>query len=130
VLNITTHTGTFSSVYKALDKYHHYFNNTQWCKDEAEQSDAAADDEGSDCDAASPTPVSFLGKRKQRGSQLWKKKRRLKTAHDRGPKVYVALKRIYVTSSPERIMNELEIMEALRYARNLFFSRVFIFNKN
>lgn len=29
-------------------------------------------------------------------------------------KVYVALKRIYVTSSPERILNELEIIEELR----------------
>jgi len=28
---------------------------------------------------------------------------------------YVALKRIYVTSSPDRIVNELEIMEELRY---------------
>lgn len=28
--------------------------------------------------------------------------------------VYVALKRIYVTSSPQRILNELEIMEELR----------------
>jgi cell division control protein 7 len=29
-------------------------------------------------------------------------------------KVYVALKRIYVTSSPQRILNELELMEELR----------------
>lgn len=29
-------------------------------------------------------------------------------------KVYVALKRIYVTSSPQRILNELELMEDLR----------------
>jgi hypothetical protein len=34
--------------------------------------------------------------------------------YDRPKKVYVALKRIYMTSSPERIANELEIMEELR----------------
>lgn len=35
------------------------------------------------------------------------------------PAEYVALKRIYVTSSPERIHNELDIMEDLRGARNV-----------
>lgn len=33
--------------------------------------------------------------------------------------VYVALKRIYVTSSPDRILNELEIMEDLRGCQNI-----------
>lgn len=34
-------------------------------------------------------------------------------------KVYVALKRIYVTSSPDRILNELEIMAELRSCANI-----------
>jgi hypothetical protein len=34
-----------------------------------------------------------------------------------GNPVYVALKRIYVTSSPQRIYNELEILAQLRQAR-------------
>lgn len=38
-------------------------------------------------------------------------------------KVYVAIKRIYVTSSPERIANELEIMEELRSVTNSSFER-------
>lgn len=33
-------------------------------------------------------------------------------------KVYVALKRIYYTSSPQRIENEIEILEGLRGCRN------------
>lgn len=33
-------------------------------------------------------------------------------------KVYVALKRIYVTSSPQRIWNELDILGLLRNARH------------
>lgn len=35
-----------------------------------------------------------------------------------GSPVYVALKRIYVTSSPQRIQNELEILADLRNARH------------
>jgi len=31
------------------------------------------------------------------------------------PKVYVAIKRIYVTSSPSRIENEISILEDLRF---------------
>lgn len=33
--------------------------------------------------------------------------------------VYVALKRIYVTSSPSRILNELELMEDLRHCQHI-----------
>lgn len=49
-------------------------------------------------------------------------KRRVERAHfdqaEGGNPVYVALKRIYVTSSPARIYNELEILADLRNARN------------
>ncbi|KPV76815.1 uncharacterized protein RHOBADRAFT_34257 [Rhodotorula graminis WP1] len=40
-------------------------------------------------------------------------------AQARRGKVYVAVKRIYVTSSPSRILNELEILHDLRGARNV-----------
>lgn len=70
--------GTFSSVYKAVDIYHNYYDNTIWTNKK-------------------PHPP--------RGN--------------RDKTVYVALKRIYATSSPERIMNELEIMEDLRGCANL-----------
>lgn len=59
-------TGTFSSVYKALDLFHDEFDNSQW------------------------RPTLRKGK------------------------VYVAIKRIYVTSSPSRIQNELELLHDLR----------------
>jgi cell division control protein 7 len=59
-------TGTFSSVYKAIDIQHSTFDNSEW------------------------KPIAPTGK------------------------VYVALKRIYVTSSPARIHNELEILYDLR----------------
>jgi hypothetical protein len=61
-------TGTFSSVYKAIDLQHHAFDNSSW------------------------RPAGKKGK------------------------AYVAIKRIYVTSSPIRIQNELDILNDLRYA--------------
>lgn len=59
-------TGTFSSVYKAIDLQHSAYDNSQW------------------------QPMVRKGK------------------------VHVAVKRIYVTSSPFRIQNELEILHDLR----------------
>ncbi|KAN0061054.1 Cell division control protein 7 [Thecaphora frezii] len=68
--------GTFSSVYKAVDLQHEYYDNEHWAYRQS----------------------SATGPRSR---------------------VYVALKRIYVTSSPSRIMNELEIMEELRNAEHV-----------
>ncbi|EPQ28393.1 uncharacterized protein PFL1_04220 [Pseudozyma flocculosa PF-1] len=68
--------GTFSSVYKAVDLQHAYYDNDHWAL-------------------------------------------RQETAIGTRSKVYVALKRIYVTSSPSRIVNELEIMEELRDAEHV-----------
>lgn len=70
-------TGTFSSVYKALDlHYHTKWDNTPWLGHHPPSSSAHYQSE--------PKPA--------------------------GSKVFVAIKRIYVTSSPERISNELSIM--------------------
>lgn len=71
----TDATGTFSSVYKAVDLDYDLYNNSQWM--------------------ISKTP--HIVPRARRDNH-----------------VYVALKRIYVTSSTARILNELEVMEALR----------------
>ncbi|CAO1625064.1 unnamed protein product [Parajaminaea phylloscopi] len=76
--------GTFSTVYKALDSYHDWYDNFEWAKPSA------------------PPAVS-------RGGRL------------HYSQVYVALKRIYVTSSPDRILNELEIMAELRGCVNISF---------
>lgn len=62
-------TGTFSSVYKAVDLCHQIYDNNGW-----------------------------QGTSRTQGSG----------------KVYVALKRIYVTSSPIRILNELQILRDLK----------------
>lgn len=68
-------TGTFSSVYKAIDLHYHDLENRFWESPEAQQ------------DPSKP--------------------------------VYVAIKRILVTSSPRRILNELLIMETCRGCRHV-----------
>jgi hypothetical protein len=106
-------------VYKALDNFHHLYNNYFWkpppplVEEEPEQEEEA---DGSDSDMSTTTNLPPCGKRKRRETPCHQhRQKRLMTARNRGPKVYVALKRIYVTSSPERILNELQIMSDLRY---------------
>jgi len=79
-------TGTFSSVYKALDlHYHTNWDNTPWHGHHPSSSSA------------------YYQSVKAR----------------EGCKVYVAVKRIYVTSNPERIRNEVAIMEDCRGCRHV-----------
>lgn len=70
-------TGTFSSVYKAVDLRHHKWDNTTW--------------RGHHPPSSSAHYQSI--------------------PHPRNSTFYVAIKRIYVTSSPERIRNEIAIMK-------------------
>ncbi|KAF9000234.1 kinase-like domain-containing protein [Cyathus striatus] len=79
-------TGTFSSVYKAIDLwYHDKWDNTPW-----------------------------EGHHPPSSSAHYQSK-----PHPPQAKVFVAMKRIYVTSSPERIRNELLIMEECRGSRHV-----------
>jgi len=79
-------TGTFSSVYKALDlHYHTKWDNSPW--------------QGHHPPSSSAHYQSVL--------------------KPPGTKVFVAIKRIYVTSSPERIRNELSIMADCMHCRHV-----------
>ena len=79
-------TGTFSSVYKAIDLgYHEKWDNTVWHGRHSAASSARYQ--------SMPRPL--------------------------GTKVFVAIKRIYVTSNPERIRNEISILETCRGARHV-----------
>lgn len=79
-------TGTFSSVYKAVDLgYHTRWDNSAW--------------HGHHPPGSSAYYQSM--------------------ARPRGSRVFVALKRIYVTSNPERIRNEIAIMEDCRACRHI-----------
>jgi cell division control protein 7 len=79
-------TGTFSSVYKAIDLgYHEKWDNSVWhglhpCESSAHYQSAL---------------------------------------RPPGTKIFVAIKRIYVTSNPERIRNEISILETCRGARHV-----------
>ncbi|KAI0089224.1 kinase-like domain-containing protein [Irpex rosettiformis] len=79
-------TGTFSSVYKAIDlAYHTKWDNHAW-----------------------------LGSHPPSSSAFYQTKEKEKSR-----KVFVAIKRIYVTSGPERIRNEISIMEDCRSCRHV-----------
>ncbi|KAF8270944.1 kinase-like protein [Lactarius quietus] len=79
-------TGTFSSVYKAIDLgYHEKWDNSVW-------------------HGLHPRESSAYYQSAQRPL---------------GTKVFVAIKRIYVTSNPERIRNEISILETCRGARHV-----------
>jgi cell division control protein 7 len=92
-LLLTSRTGTFSSVYKAIDLHHNVYDNAQWKPVDIEQL---------------PTPAPTSASDRSSLDVGLKRKR--------GKKVYVALKRIYVTSSPQRIQNEIDILGRLRCA--------------
>lgn len=79
-------TGTFSSVYKAVDlHYHDKWHNQTWHARHPVESSAHYQS----------------------------------VAHPKDAKVFVAIKRIYVTSNPERIRNEILILEDCRGARHV-----------
>jgi len=77
-------TGTFSSVYKAIDLHYHDWDNDPWHGFHPESSSA-----------------HYQSTRRQEN------------------KVFVAIKRIYVTSSPERIRNEIAILKDCRGCRHV-----------
>lgn len=105
-------TGTFSSVYKAIDLYAFVYDNKFW-RDTIHVAHSR--------NVASYIPHIGLkdGVETENGDHVPKStnvnKEDLAWTKDGRPVInYVALKRIYVTSSPDRISNELEIMEDLR----------------
>ncbi|GAA96117.1 uncharacterized protein L969DRAFT_91572 [Mixia osmundae IAM 14324] len=91
--------GTFSSVYKAHDLQAHIFDNRPW--QELDPAPHIADE------------AAYRSYRKVSA-------RASVYVPPRKP-IFVAIKKIYVTSSPIRILNEMEIMAMLRKARNTAF---------
>lgn len=88
------HLGTFSTVYKAEDLLYDHYHNDWDLFGQAQQQEAWA------------SPPSK--RRRVDGEPVGRKKAR-----------YVALKKIYVTSSPIRIQNELELLHDLRGCRSV-----------
>ena len=86
--------GTFSSVYKAIDLHYDKYDNSVWER------------AGNMHHTAAPFVLQPLGKDEGEAQTLVRGDSQRKSG-----KVYVAVKRIYVTSGPERVKNELAIME-------------------
>ncbi|KAG2180398.1 hypothetical protein INT44_003402, partial [Umbelopsis vinacea] len=89
--------GTFSSVYKAVDVRHEYYDNSNW-------------DLSAICNGYERINLD-------QSSSMSQDEEALDHYHEsesqEPQKHYVALKRIYVTSSPERITSEIEILHQL-----------------
>ncbi len=106
-------TGTFSSVYKAIDLAYNDCYNEPWLGHHPPESSAYYHSAG----------PSYRG----RGGRAARSKQGMDEddgKEDSGPyaqvngNVYVAVKRIYTTSGPERIRNELSILEDCRGCRH------------
>ncbi|KAJ1308696.1 hypothetical protein OPQ81_004387 [Rhizoctonia solani] len=91
--------GTFSSVYKAIDLNFSKYDNKEW-NTHLGYADYPI--------LLASAPPSSKSKPKQ-----------YTPAFERRGRVFVAIKRIYVTSSPQRIANEIELMEAARGCRHV-----------
>ncbi|KAF9480183.1 kinase-like protein [Pholiota conissans] len=100
-------TGTFSSVYKAIDINYDDYDNDPWLGHHPSDSTAYYQSAG----------PGYKG----RGGRAagWRHKEDGMEVEPAPPQnVYVAIKRIYTTSGPERIRNELSIMEECRGTRH------------
>ncbi|KAK4442689.1 kinase-like protein [Podospora aff. communis PSN243] len=88
--------GTFSTVYKAEDLQYHLYDNSWDLDKESEK--------------WSPPPLKTYGSHSNMRTDVTQGREQVGR---RKPK-YVAIKKIYVTSSPTRILNELELLHDLR----------------
>ena len=116
--------GTFSTVYKALDLHHHKFNNQTWHKD-------SADSESKHCQtqellalemyANFPEKFEHLTEVSSNATAIWRALFRKALSFYRDTNidpVFVALKRINPTSSPDRILDEISFISDVRYLLN------------
>ena len=136
-IDLMRFTGTFSSVYKAIDCQHPFYDNTKWCSSSSSSSSTIVSRSSASNlprtlrhpSVASSTSSKRAHSRSSSASSkdspyatLLNARKQLKTRaieassqkQDGGNPVYVAIKRIYVTSSPQRIHNELQILSELR----------------
>jgi cell division control protein 7 len=105
-------TGTFSSVYKAIDLLYDDWDNQPWLGNHPPESTAYYQSSG-------PAYKGRGGRGPKRRSA--DSSGDVDMEADSNPKdgnVYVAVKRIYTTSGPERIKNELSILETCRGCRH------------
>lgn len=121
-------TGTFSSVYKAIDLRYDEWDNKPWKGNHPPESSAYYQSAGPAYRGRGGRGPG-IGKDKGKGKDKARENEAeqdfnamtVDSAENSGvleSKVYVAIKRIYTTSGPERIRNELAIMQSCRGCRH------------
>jgi len=122
-------TGTFSSVYKAIDLRYDEWDNKPWKGNHPPESSAYYQSAGPGYRGRGGRGAG-IGKDKGKGKGKAKEDKagqdsntitNLAVDSAEAPgraRVYVAIKRIYTTSGPERIRNELAIMQSCRGCRH------------
>ena len=122
-------TGTFSSVYKAIDLRYDEWDNKPWKGNHPPESSAYYQSVGPGYRGRGGRGPG-IGKDKGKGKDIAREHMAGQDSNamavdsaegSRGApetKVYVAIKRIYTTSGPERIRNELTIMQSCRGCRH------------
>ena len=116
-------TGTFSSVYKAIDLNFHDWHNAAWLGNQPENSSAYYHTAGPSYRGRGGRASLRKGKEKEREQPMQDDDVMMDghaaTRSERDhPRAYVAIKRIYVTSGPERIRNELDVLQDTRSCRH------------
>ena len=104
-------TGTFSSVYKAIDLLYDDWENRPWLGNHPPESTAYYQSSG-------PTYKGRGGRGPKQSDVDIDMDAVPNTNPSKVGAVYVAIKRIYTTSGPDRIRNELSILEACRGCRH------------
>ncbi|KAJ2093352.1 Cell division control protein 7 [Coemansia sp. RSA 1813] len=98
--------GTFSTVYKAIDLQHEKYDNGSWTmifNEDAPIQDSDAQHESGAESSDHTEKAESRGTKRRRGDSTFKRRARV-----------VAIKKIYVTSSPKRIANEISILNDLK----------------
>jgi len=116
-------TGTFSSVYKAIDLNYHDWHNAAWLGNQPENSSAYYHTAGPSYRGRGGRAPLRKNKDKEREQPMQDDdvtmEEHVVTRCERDhPRAYVAIKRIYVTSGPERIRNELDVLQDTRSCRH------------
>ena len=112
-------TGTFSSVYKAIDLLYDDFDNRPWLGNHPPESTAYYQSAGPTYKGRGGRGPKQQSTNESRDGDIdMETEYRINPYLPRVESAYVAIKRIYTTSGPDRIRNELSILETCRGCRH------------
>lgn len=127
--------GTFSTVYKALDLNHYKYNNETWHKeitDSETKNNQIQELLALEMYACFPERFSHLTEVSPNSTAIWRALFRKALSFYREKNcdpVFVALKRINPTSSPDRILDEVSFISDVRYGGDPPYSYIVAFTR-